>query len=65
VRVSGEQIRFLRENAGLGLTQLADAASISKAYLSLMENGKKTDPSPQVVNRLAQALGVAIIDLRE
>jgi transcriptional regulator with XRE-family HTH domain len=65
VQVDGAQIRTLRENAGLGLTQLANASSISKAYLSLLENGKKSDPSPQVVARIAQALGVAIIDLRD
>lgn len=64
MQVDGERIRFLRENAGMGLTQLANASSISKAYLSLMENGKKNDPSPQVVARIAQALGVAIVDLR-
>jgi transcriptional regulator with XRE-family HTH domain len=64
MQVDGARIRFLRENAGLGVTQLANASSISKAYLSLMENGKKNDPSPQVVARIAQALGVAIVDLR-
>jgi XRE family transcriptional regulator, master regulator for biofilm formation len=65
MQVSGLRVRRLREDAGLGLTQLADLASISKAYLSGLENGKKTDPSPQVVGRLAQALDVAIVDLRE
>ena len=65
MQINGERIRFLRENAGMGLTELANASSISKAYLSLMEHGKKTDPSPQVVSRIAQALGVAIVDLRE
>ncbi len=65
MQVDGARIRRLREDSGLGLTQLADSASISKAYLSLLENGKKNDPSPQVVARIAQALGVAIIDLRD
>ena len=65
MQVDGLRIRLFRENAGMGVTQLAEASSISKAYLSLMENGKKTDPSPQVVARIAQALGVAIVDLRE
>lgn len=61
--IDGARLRQLREDAGLTLTGLAQAASISKAHLSLIENGRR-EASPPVAARIAQALGVAVADLR-
>lgn len=63
VRLDGARLRRLREEAGLTLTGLANAASVSKAHLSYIENGQR-EASPPVAARLAQALGVALVDLR-
>jgi transcriptional regulator with XRE-family HTH domain len=46
----------------MSLTALANKASISKAFLSMIERGQR-DAAPPVAARLAQALGVAIEDL--
>jgi transcriptional regulator with XRE-family HTH domain len=64
MKVDGPGLRRRREDAGLTLTALAHAASISKTYLSLVETGQRPGVSPPVAARLAQALGVAIADLR-
>lgn len=64
VMVDGPGLRRRREDAGLSLTALASAASISKTYLSLVETGHRPGVSPPVAARLAQALGVAVADLR-
>lgn len=63
MKLHGGRLRQLRENCGLSLTELANRASISKAHLSLIENDKR-EVSPPVAGRLAQALDVAIVDLR-
>lgn len=64
MKVNGMIIRQLRENEGLDQKSLCDITSISHAHLSLIENGHR-DPSPGVVARIAKALDVAIVDLRD
>ena len=63
MQVDGTRIRTLRENNGQSIKDLANMASITKGYLSLIENDHR-DPSPPVAARLAKALKVAIVDLR-
>lgn len=50
--------RILRRRVGLGLSQqaLADRASISRNYVSLIERGKATNLSIRIVDQLATAL---------
>ena len=61
--IDGALLRRLRENAGLSQQELADAASISRAHLSMVEADLR-ECSPPVASRLASVLGVAIVDLR-
>lgn len=58
----GPRLRALRERAGLTVEALAEAASVSKGYLSRLENGLKT-PSIAVLLRLADALGTGVAEL--
>jgi DNA-binding XRE family transcriptional regulator len=55
-------IRIWREHRGLSQQQLAEAASISKPYLSQLEMGKR-EASQRVIRRLAKALRVDLDDL--
>ncbi len=48
-------IRAERIAAGMSQSQLAHAANVPQPNLSAYENGKRT-PSPQVLERIAQAL---------
>ena len=61
--VDGPQLRRLRENAGLSLTECAAQSSVSRSHLSEIERGIK-NPSPSVCARLASTLGCAVVDLR-
>jgi len=55
----GVRLRELRTEQGLSLSEVARRASVSKAYLSQLERGESSQPSYEVVNRLAVALGVS------
>ena len=55
-------VRVWREYRGLTQQQLADAAGISKPYLSQIESGKRTG-SAAVLRALADALAVDVDEL--
>lgn len=55
-------VRVWREMRGMRAAELADAACISRSYLSAIEGGQKQG-SVDVLKRLAQALGVGLEDL--
>ena len=55
----GRRVRQLREQQECGLTALARRIRISKQYLSDMEVGRR-GISPDMVQRIATALGVAV-----
>jgi transcriptional regulator with XRE-family HTH domain len=57
-------LRRAREEAGLTISSLADLAAVSYSHLAAVEAGKE-GISPPALSRVAQALGVAIPDLRE
>ena len=64
----GERIRRFRIDRGLGLTELARRAGISRSYLHELERTRaNTPPAPTagVLFRLARVLGVSIADLVE
>ena len=58
----GETVRSVRESAGVAQEALALIAELDRSYLGRLERGEK-QPSPDVVFRLAAALGVAPGDL--
>jgi len=54
-----QAVRSERERRGWTVTALAQRAGITKGYLSMLENGKLTNPpSPAALSRLAASLGV-------
>jgi transcriptional regulator with XRE-family HTH domain len=60
----GGRIRRFREERGLSLSQLAEQASVSKGYLSTLENDPSARrPSAETLYSVAAALGVTIADL--
>jgi XRE family transcriptional regulator, master regulator for biofilm formation len=52
-----------REGLGLTREQLARKAKVTTAYVSMMEAGKRKNPSLAVLQRLAKALGVSLTEL--
>lgn len=63
LRADGEAIQLLRILAGLTVTQLSVKASVSRPYLSNIEQGRRPYPGPDVVARIAKALGVTLGDI--
>jgi XRE family transcriptional regulator of biofilm formation len=59
----GEYIARIRKHQGYSQTRLARIAGISRTYLSMIENGKATNPSLQIVVSLSSALGIDIATL--
>jgi len=57
------RIREMRAQEGLSLSEVARRARISKAYLSQLEHGASTQPSYDVIARLATALGTTVSEL--
>ncbi|WP_198141915.1 helix-turn-helix domain-containing protein [Leucobacter komagatae] len=58
----GAELRRLRHKRGDTLGEIASRAGLSPQYLSEMERGVK-DPSSEMVEAVAGALGVTLVDL--
>ncbi len=58
----GRRLRELRLERGLTLRATAEAAGMSLPYLSEIERGRKL-PSLDVLERLAEALGLGVINV--
>ena len=52
------KIKELREKSNMSIRKLASQSGVSYSYLSLLESGKKDNPSAKVLKKIAQALGV-------
>ena len=58
----GRRIRMRREQRGLSLRILAERSGLSVNAVSLIE-GRQSSPTVVTLHRLAEALGVRIVDL--
>ncbi len=61
----GSVLKGLRQAKGWTLEDLARKAKVTNAYISLLETGKKKNPSLAVLKRLANALRVPVTELLE
>ena len=58
----GQVVRHYRGLAGMSQEELADAAGLHRTYVSLLERGRR-NPSLHVINTLAMALGISVVQL--
>lgn len=58
-RTNGAAVRAIREALGMSQQVLANRCSITKPFVSMVENSVN-QPSPQVARRLAQELAVPL-----
>ncbi|MFB5190795.1 helix-turn-helix domain-containing protein [Alicyclobacillus fastidiosus] len=56
----GERLKALRKEKGLSLSELADRAGVAKSYLSAIERELQSNPSIQVLDKIAAVLGVSV-----
>lgn len=61
----GEILRQARGTRGLSLDAASRAAKISQGYLHKLEAGRVENPSPRVLQRLSEVLGVPYRRLME
>lgn len=59
----GSRIRTLRQEHEMSLRGLAEAIGLSPGYLSQLELGKAENPSTQVLQKVADGLGVPVSTL--
>ncbi|CFX15540.1 Cro/C1-type helix-turn-helix domain [Syntrophomonas zehnderi OL-4] len=57
------KIKTLRKAKGLNQGELAKSAGISQTYLCELEKSRKTNPSRDVLVRIAKALSVSVSEL--
>lgn len=55
----GEFLRSIRNERGLTIRQIETYSGVSNSYLSQVENGKRSIPSPDILKKLAPALKVS------
>lgn len=63
-KIFGLKIKELRKQKKYSQEKLANLSSISKSYISQIENGKKT-VSLEIINKLAKALEIEMHKLFE
>ena len=61
----GHELRTARKQKDLTLQEVAEPANISLTYLQKLERGTVNSPSPRVLKRLADVLGVSYGRLME
>lgn len=61
----GARVRALREQKRLEQTDLAEAAGLSRAYISRLENGGILNPKVYDLGQVAKALGTTVQYLAE
>lgn len=59
----GEYIKSIRVDKGLSLREVARRSDISHPYLSQLENGKNTSPTPDIIRKLAKGLNLGYLEL--
>lgn len=55
----GKNLQKIRESKELGVNELSRLAGVNASYISAIERGTKSNPSPTILNKLADALGVS------
>jgi|SRR5690625_2049464 len=61
----GRHIRELRKSKNLSLREAARRSNMSHPYLSQIETGKNTNPTPNIIKKLSAGLNVPYMQLME
>lgn len=58
-----KNLRIIRESKGIGVNELARRSGVNASYISSIENGKKGNPSKDILNKIADALEIPVEEL--
>lgn len=56
----GNNIKRIRESKKIGVNELGRMTNINPSYISAIERGKKTNPSYEIIEKIAKALEVPV-----
>lgn len=56
----GETIKEMRKERNMSKAELARLIEVSPAYITMIENGKKKNPSMNILNKIAKTLDVPL-----
>lgn len=56
--ILGDNIKKLRDRAGMSITTLSNASGVGRSTISEIESGKAQNPKGNTITALAKALGV-------
>jgi len=62
-RKLAKALKQLRESRDLTQAELAEKAQMRQSYLAMLESGDRANPSLDLLQRLAKALGVSVSEL--
>lgn len=57
------KIRKIRLQKSLTMKELAKKAEISVSYLSLLEKGKRKNPSKEIMKKISKALEANVVEI--
>jgi transcriptional regulator with XRE-family HTH domain len=61
--MDGNKLKVLRAEKKISLSKLSERTGISKSYLSLIERNIQTNPSLEILEKLAKTFDVPVEDL--
>lgn len=63
ISIEGQNIKKIREQKNIGITELAKKAKVGIATISELESGIRKRPSGTTLKKIADALGVSMNDV--
>ena len=57
------KIKQIREEKGLTMKKLSEISNVSAGYICHLENGTRTHPSIEVMEKIAKALNKTIFEI--
>lgn len=59
----GNQLKITRKNLNLSVYELAEKTGLSATYISNLENEQKTNPTREVMEKIAKQLNKSVAEL--
>jgi len=59
----GRYLKEARVKLGLSLREAQERSNVSNAYISLIESGRRIDPHPNILKKLADAYKLELQDV--
>ena len=58
-----KNLRIIRESRGIGVNELARRSGVNANYISAIENGRRENPSKEILSKIADALEIPVEEL--